>query len=177
MQQHTLQQHGEQLQIVGLVPGFTGSTNLGVLLFANAPTVLGSQALAEFATVVNSATAGTSIEILRRGLYHFALGVRSTTAGASIFAGLSLDATTFIGVPAMGANGMQGVDAVNNAAVDVGQAMVCGYVRITQALAQTPGQGIIRGHASSGGGAAPTNVDAAASFLRLTRVADLNDLS
>lgn len=86
--------------LVALLAAITGSDAAfdTVAAFNSAagtnPTTLGNYPLATFATVTMSATQGTSIKMLRRGIWYVTAQVRATAAGAAtVVAGISFDAT------------------------------------------------------------------------------------
>ena len=176
-----LNQDNYGLVITGLVAAFTGTTDTGVLSWANAPAVFSASTnvpLAEWVTFTQTAAAGGTFKILRRGLYLVRLLV-AQPASSVIWTGISLDASgaSLTANPNSAALPFFADSRLSTLPAATTKGTNCeALIPIPQRTAEDPLTGFIRGHATNGSGAVPgaASITIANVSMIIQRVADLN---
>lgn len=165
-------------QMRGLAATPVGSAFDGVLAFASDPVATGQYAVAAWATVVRSATNGTSVQILKRGIYVFNFGLQCGAAN-TMQGGISLDEL----VATLGSNPTPSTVGAairafgrwnGQAAGDLGSISLSAVIPVTQAMINA-GQGIVRPRATNGADATPVAAGLALAdcYFDCERIADL----
>ncbi len=175
---------GTSMLMVTLDNSATGSTEDTNARFIGPAVGQGSEPLASWVTVVTSAAAGSSFEILRSGIFLVEYSVEALGAiGSPAFnAAVTLDAplATRQNDPLMSVAGVLATRWYSGGAdaAAAGNMNMSVAVRITQTLATTAGLGIIRCGISNGLNATPTvaNLQRPDCYVRITKIADLNDV-
>jgi hypothetical protein len=171
-----------QLDNVVLNAAIVGTASTSVLRWDAAAIVNqglgGWPATGTWALEVNSATLGTVIDLIRRGVYHVALGL-TLEAGNNTAAGISLDApaATLLdtAVPINTTAGIvNGVEQTTPAATQSPFNLAMQIV-ISDSAVAAAARGLVRFHATAGGegGAPPAGITLATARYRVTYVGDV----
>lgn len=171
----------ELLNTGGLVASpFTGSVNTAVLLFAAAATPTGPQgavAIPSWATSDNSATLGTSITLLKPGMYFVQLYVQQV-ASVDVVYGISQDvAAAGLLATAIPAFATAGMLAVQRRVTIAGQTQTATplWAIVPVSPEQSQLGSVIRFHATLGATGAPAVTQtAAAAWYRVRKLNDLH---
>ena len=169
----------ELLNTGGLVVSpFTGAVNTAVLLFTAAATPVGPQgavAIPTWATSANDANAGTSVTLLKPGMYFVQLYCQQVAA-VDVTYGISQDAAAGA-ITAVPAFATAGIVAVQRRVTIAGQTQVATHLSALVPVSpeQSIAGSVIRFLATLSAGGAPANTQtAAAAWYRIRKLNDLH---
>lgn len=168
-----LSERSEILNTGGLVAGFTGAVNDAVLLFT-APGVITGPTPA-YITQANDANAGTSVALLKKGVYSVKLYLQGAGANTVEY-GMSLDvaAAGLNSDPSFAIAGFQDVQTLVGVAGTTAIPAEISSTIIVSPEDEGGGGTIVRFHATAGGDAAPGagSIVVAACYYRIRRIND-----
>lgn len=160
------------LAIFALNAALVGSTSDTVGRFNATEVNRGTRPLAEWVTITHDAALASTFEIILRGIYAV-MGFFDTAGVGTVEMGCAMDGPTTVDLNA-GTLGCLGHARRTLAAGDNLAVTVSGIAVVTQAIADTPGAGVIRMNISNASGGSPVGgpIQANQTGLRIWRIGD-----